>query len=603
VLPAEARFPVRHVVARADSEDLLGLDLASDPAIRAALARMSETGEATAAEPGTTLIGAADRSALTVLHPVYRPGPGPRGAVGRKGSLVGVAVAVLGMEDLLEGALQSRTEGRGLDIYVYDEALENGRRLMHFHPSRLHRSHDHGAESLQPLLEREARSGLHLTQSFDVAGRQWTALFRPATGHRADAASWKKWQVLVAGSAITVILVGYLWIRSSRTRERKQAEELSRRFGRIVDRSFNEIYIFDGQSYRFIRVSQGALHNLGYTEREIHALTPWDLTPEFDAPSFAAMVEPLRRGEEDMLVFETAHLRKNGTLYSVEVRLQLSRSETPPVFVAIVADISDRKAAEEAMVVAMQETELANRAKSEFLANMSHELRTPLNAIIGFAEVIRNETFGPVGSARYRDYVTDIHDSGRHLLAIINDVLDLSKIEAGHMQLQEETIDLPKVIRSAVGFMTERAREGGVTLAVELGPGPLPTLRADRRVVMQILANLLSNAVKFTPPGGRVAVKAWHRPPGDFALQVVDSGIGMAFEDIPKALARFGQVDSGLQRAHEGTGLGLPLAKSLIELHGGSLDLESKVGSGTTVTIRFPAARVTGPSAASALAR
>ena len=599
---AGASFPIRHVVARAHGEALLGLDLASDPANRVALARMSETGKATATEPGTTLVGAAKRSDLTVFHPVYRPGAIPRDAAGRNRSLIGVVVAVLGMDDVIESALQTRAEAKGLDIYVYDAALEAGPRLMYFHPSRLHQTHEHGSDGVPPLLEPDARSGLHLTRNFDVAGRQWTVLFRPAAGHSIHAASLKEWQVLVAGLAITAILVAYLWILSSRTRERKRAEELSRRFGRIVDNSFDEIYIFDGRSYRFIRVSQGALHNLGYTEEEIYTLTPWNLEPEFDAESFAAIVEPLRRGDEDMLVFESRHARKNGTLYPVEVRLQLSRSETPPVFVAIVADISDRKVAEEAMEVAMQEAELANRAKSEFLANMSHELRTPLNAIIGFSEIIQSETFGPVGSPKYRDYVSDIHESGKHLLALINDVLDLSKIEAGQMQLHEQTIDVPAVIRSAMGFMAERAREGGVTLAAELGPDPLPLLLADRRMVMQILANLLSNAVKFTPSGGRVAVKAWYGPHGGYVVQVVDNGIGMALEDIPKALARFGQVDSGLQRAHEGTGLGLPLTKSLIELHGGSLDLQSEVGAGTTVTVRFPAERVVGPSTSSALA-
>jgi PAS domain S-box-containing protein len=597
-----ASFPIRHVDARAHGEALLGLDLASDPASRVALARMSETGKATAAAPGTTLVGAAKRSDLTVFHPVYRAGAMPRDAAGRNRSPIGIVVAVLGMDDVIESALQTRAEAKGLDIYVYDAALEAGPRLMHFHPSRLHQTHEHGSNGVQPLLEPDARSGLHLTRNFDVAGRQWTALFRPAAGHSIHAASLREWQTLVAGLVITAILVAYLWILSSRTRERKQAEELSRRFGRIVDNSFDEIYIFDGRSYRFIRVSQGALHNLGYTEEEIYALTPWDLKPEFDAESFAAIVESLRRGDEDMLVFETRHARKNGTLYPVEVRLQLSRSETPPVFVAIVADISDRKVAEEAMEVAMQEAELANRAKSEFLANMSHELRTPLNAIIGFSEIIQSETFGPVGSPKYRDYVSDIHESGKHLLALINDVLDLSKIEAGQMQLHEQTIDVPAVIRSAMGFMAERAREGGVTLAAELGPDPLPLLLADRRMVMQILANLLSNAVKFTPSGGRVAVKAWYGPHGGYVVQVVDNGIGMALDDIPKALARFGQVDSGLQRAHEGTGLGLPLTKSLTELHGGSLDLQSEIGVGTTVTVRFPAERVVGASTSSALA-
>ncbi|MCH8096832.1 MAG: PAS-domain containing protein [Proteobacteria bacterium] len=241
--------------------------------------------------------------------------------------------------------------------------------------------------------------------------------------------------------------------------------------------------------------------------------------------------------------------------------------------------------------IARDEAEAANRAKSEFLTLMSHELRTPLNAIIGFSEIIKGEMFGPVGTDRYRDYAGDVHESGRHLLALINDILDLSKIEAGKLELDESDVDVAEVIHSCLRLVRERAGNGGVRLVTEI-PEDLPALRFDERKLKQILINLLSNAVKFTPAGGTVTVKAWFRADSGYVFQVIDTGIGIAIEDIPKALTSFGRIDSKLARKYEGTGLGLPLTKSLVELSSGSMDLQSEVGIGTTVTVRFPKERI-----------
>jgi PAS domain S-box-containing protein len=296
-------------------------------------------------------------------------------------------------------------------------------------------------------------------------------------------------------------------------------------------------------------------------------------------------------GEPVEPVVDGRIVRPDGTVIHVERSVSACTYHGRPALQSVLHDITERKAGEEALLVAQEEAELASRAKTEFLANMSHELRTPLNAVIGFAELIEREQLGPIGNPKYAEYASDIVSSGLHLLSLINDILDLSKIEAGHVDIRDENIDMADLVRACLKLMGDRAREGGVDLIVQVDDG-LPLLRADQRMVKQVLVNLLSNAVKFTPPGGRVTVRAWQNPQDGYVLQVADTGIGIAFEDVPKAMARFGQIDSDVSRRFEGTGLGLPLTRSLIEAHGGAFDLESEVGAGTTATAHFPAQRI-----------
>ncbi len=243
------------------------------------------------------------------------------------------------------------------------------------------------------------------------------------------------------------------------------------------------------------------------------------------------------------------------------------------------------------LITARDEAEYANRAKSQFLAVMSHELRTPLNAIIGFSEIMFAEPYGPIGDKRYKQYVQDIHGSGGHLLSIINDILDLSKIEAEQAKLNEEEVDLVALIAAVRRIMQERATAAGLTFLCESGEG-LPWVRADRRALKQVLLNLLSNAVKFTPKGGQVGLRMAVDPDRGLRMIVHDTGIGIDPQDIPRAMSAFGQVDASWSRRYEGAGLGLPISRALARLHGGTLELTSQPGTGTTVTIRLPPERV-----------
>jgi two-component system cell cycle sensor histidine kinase PleC len=246
----------------------------------------------------------------------------------------------------------------------------------------------------------------------------------------------------------------------------------------------------------------------------------------------------------------------------------------------------------ERLAIAVDGAEQANVAKSQFLANMSHELRTPLNAIIGFSELIQSQRFGPVGSPRYLDYLKDINRSGHHLLSIINDILDLSKIEAGRAGTKdEEEFNVAAVIDATLRMMRPLAERQKLTLEIASDARGLRLLAVER-MVCQILLNLLSNAVKFTPEGGRVAVSAGRAAEGGLFVAVADSGLGMTPQEVKVALTPFGQVDNALSRKHAGTGLGLPLAKAMMELHGGALRVASAPGQGTTVSLLFPPERL-----------
>jgi two-component system cell cycle sensor histidine kinase PleC len=271
-------------------------------------------------------------------------------------------------------------------------------------------------------------------------------------------------------------------------------------------------------------------------------------------------------------------------LYSSAVATLQSRAEKDAIF----AELEEAKANSDE---ARRRAEEANLAKSRFLATMSHELRTPLNAILGFSEVMKNEVFGPHASPSYREYAGDIHGSGQHLLTLINEILDLSRIEAGRYELSEEAVALPYVVEDCRHMLNLRAKAKNQTLR-EFSDPTLPRLWADERALRQIVLNILSNAVKFTPPGGEITVKVGWTSSGGQYLSVKDNGPGIPDEEIPIVMSSFGRGSVAIKTAEQGSGLGLPIVKGLVDLHGGGFQLKSKPREGTEVIVTFPAARV-----------
>jgi len=293
------------------------------------------------------------------------------------------------------------------------------------------------------------------------------------------------------------------------------------------------------------------------------------------------LADTIRRRPQ--MVFE--HVGDNGL--TMEVR---SSSMPGDGLILSFTDVTDRKRTEQTLRDAKEAAERGNRAKNTFLANISHELRTPLNAIIGFSEMMKHEIFGAIEPKAYRPYIDDIHDSGMHLLELINDILDMSKAEAGMTDLIEGTVDVAAIIHASVRMLARRAASAGLMVDEIVTPG-LPPVRADERRMRQIVLNLLSNAVKFSDDGGRIRVDARVEPRG-LLITVSDSGIGMSPDDLERVMEPFVQADTRLSRRYEGSGLGLPLTKALVEAHGGTFRLDSAPGRGTVATVCLPPERI-----------
>jgi PAS domain S-box-containing protein len=376
-------------------------------------------------------------------------------------------------------------------------------------------------------------------------------------------------------------------------REANEAiRDTNRQLGIALDNMSQGLTLFDAEE-RLVVASRRYQQMYGFEDSLVVPGTPLSAlaacivsrgtcAPEVAAAALEARREAARKGARQAF----RQRQRDGRVFEI-----IHQPLPDGAMVSTFADVTERETHERALNAARETAEAASRAKSAFLAHMSHELRTPLNAIIGFSELIKTEMLGPVGSVRYKEYAGDIHGSGKHLLQLINDVLDISKIEAGKADLRDETVDLGEGIEHCASLIRPQATAGNLKVIVDT-PQDLPCLRGDVRALKQVLLNLLSNAVKFTAAGGEVRLSARVSDRGDLEIAVSDTGIGMSERDAARIFEPFYQIRSELTRQYEGTGLGLSLVKGLVEMHGGTVAVRSVPQHGTTMTATFPAARV-----------
>ncbi|MBL8672937.1 MAG: CHASE domain-containing protein [Alphaproteobacteria bacterium] len=485
-IPAVERaehFPVYMAAPDKQETEILGFDLASQPARRSALDVARDLGVPLIAGRLRLPPSEGGQLALRAIVPVYAA-HADLGVIDiRRSALLGYVMAILRVQDML-AAIIPVDRATGFDVYVIDPVAPPAERIV---------ARGGGLPGMADAAAVISQSRA-MRRTIEFGGERWIAIFLPRVDPAAMPLSWQGILAGAGGAALTLALTLYL-------------------YG----------YFLRG--------------------REIEALI------DARTAELGATNEVLRR------------------------------------------EIGERRDAEAQLREAKLAAETANKAKSEFLATMSHELRTPLNAIIGFSDIIMRQEPDPQNVAQFRQYLTDIHDSATHLLGLINDLLDLSKIDARRFSLAEEEVAIPEVLRSSARMVSTRAQAGQVT--VEVAPSTdLPLVIADERALRQMLLNLVSNAVKFTPPGGTVTVSGSLRADGGVDISVKDTGIGIEPRDLARVLEPFGQVDSSLGRRYQGTGLGLPLARRFIELHGGTMSIESAPGKGTTISATLPASRV-----------
>ena len=363
---------------------------------------------------------------------------------------------------------------------------------------------------------------------------------------------------------------------------------------------------------------EGIIHSFNRAAEEMFGIPAQEilwhrierLIPSPDAERHVGFLRNYRTGQSTRVVGNrraVTAVRGDGSEFPVELSVSCVEVGGRRMFTGIIRDITERQRIENELIRAKEEAESADKAKSAFLQVMSHELRTPLNAVIGFAQVIEMRLLGAAEVDRYTDYATSIRQSGEHLLGIIDDILDITKIESGALVLTEGPVDLVELIAQGVNLVAVQAGKRGVLVALDVGgdmAGDVPPVRGDALRLRQVLVNLLSNGVKFSKPGQTVTIGARRNGQGSGAggeeeggveLFVRDTGIGIAPEDIPRALTPFTQLDQSMTRSQEGTGLGLPISKRLVEAHGGVLRIDSVPGQGTTVTVVLPASRVLRP--------
>ncbi len=365
------------------------------------------------------------------------------------------------------------------------------------------------------------------------------------------------------------------------------SSKMSRFIEFSVDNAINSLYWMT-EDARFFYVNKHSCRDLGYSREELLKMSVFDISPNFPRDKWPRHWADLKK--KGMLKQEAIHQRKDGTLFPVEVVAQYIEFEGREYNCASVRDITERVNRNEDLSKARDDVKYANRIKTQFLASMSHDLRTPLNSIIGFADMMKNETFGPLGHDKYVEYATDISSAGGYLLGRITDILDISKIESETLDFNEKKINLNRTVIPCMRLTQKKADLAEVTLAMDI-PYDLPLLLADPMRIKQIVLNLLSNSVKFTPPGGQITVEGILESDGSITLKVRDTGSGISKESITRILEPLDQNGGSLAINNSGAGLGLLLVGKFAEMHGGTMAIDSEVGEGTTVSVYFPKER------------
>lgn len=426
------------------------------------------------------------------------------------------------------------------------------------------------------------------------------------------------------GAIVLLVIVGLMSIRQRQEKGKERVEKALRgseaRLRNILDNSPLPIYFKDVNG-RFLEANSQFEKNYDVKFEDIYGKTILEVFPDERGKLFLnqdigvlnsrkAVVNEEHLGEKTFVTLKFPILDDEGSIIGIggietditerklhEKKIHEANEQTQKInndlterSIELTAEVTKRQLTELALIEAKSVAEKANLAKSEFLANMSHELRTPLNSIIGFSQMLEAETFGPLGSDQNKEYIEIIHNSGEHLHRIIGDILDLSKIEAGEEVLSEDKVDVGEVVEECLEMVSDRAARKRLEFPAKV-EADLPYLQADRLKVKQILLNLLSNAIKFTPEDGRVKTKLFLNDYGSIVIKIIDTGAGIAPEDLKKVMEPFGQAGDTYTRSHEGSGLGLALVKSQMALHGGTVDIKSQLGDGTIVTISFPSER------------
>ena len=387
-------------------------------------------------------------------------------------------------------------------------------------------------------------------------------------------------------------VVGTITDVEERRRAERALAEAEKKYRTIVENAAGGLYQLTPEGI-YLSANPAMARILGYDSqadmlRLIKNAHGYVYPDEEERKSFLKMLEV----QNQVFGYETQVRTKDGDKIWVRENVRLVKDElgNSLYYEGSMEDITQRKEAEVALLEAKMQSDMASRAKTEFIANMSHELRTPLNAIIGFSDIMKNEVMGPLGQDMYKEYVTDIHKSGEGLLRIINEILDISKIEAGNRDLNESEFMLSDVLNACMELYTGRAKEKDLVIVNEAQE--FPTIIGELLSIKQVISNIYTNAIKYTPTNGRITIVSNYEEDGSYRLSITDTGIGMSNRDIRKALSPFGQVDNSLDRSDSGAGLGLPLAQAIMSVHGGKIEILSEKSIGTTVTLIFPAERI-----------